>query len=274
MIGKASTFFRVIESSKKEYKQISTNIDDYYYEKKVPKLDQFDQPKLKNGKAESRILFPSKGRLKTLQKLLNSRVFSQIEFPETIHGAVKKRSCITNARAHQGNKYFLLTDLRNYYPSIHFKIVYDQLVEKNFSPEVAGYITRLVTYNKYLPQGAPTSSFISNLVFLPHDLELIEICSGNGITYTRFIDDLTFSSKDYLTSDIVEELLNVIRKSPFKYHHRKTQMSIGITEITGVCAKNNNLDAPKRKYEKLAQLAPESESAKGLKSHIAQIKKS
>lgn len=58
-----------------------------------------------------------------------------------------------------------------------------------------------------------------------------------------------------------------------QFHHRKTKTSIGITEITGVLTKNNNLDAPKRKYEKLANLDPESENAKGLESHIRSIKR-
>lgn len=274
MIGREDTFFKVIKSSRKEFEHIKKHIGDYYYKKEEPKTDQFGKPRIdSDGEPEVRVLYPSKGRLKELQKIINSRVFSQINFPPVVHGSVKKKSCITNAKAHQGNKYFLLTDLRGYFPSIHFKTVYCELVEQGFSPTVASHITRLVTYNKCVPQGAPTSPMIANMVFLPQDLQLIEICQKHDITYTRYIDDLTFSSKKFIKNELIQKLLGVIRKSPFKYHHRKTKTSIGITEITGVITKNNNLDAPKRKYEKLAKLEPESNSAKGLIGHIEAIRK-
>lgn len=272
MIGKESTFFRVLGTSRRELDKIRRDISRYYYEKEEPKKDQFGNPRFKNGKPEVRTLYPSKGRLKTLQKLLNSRILSQIQFPAVIHGSIKQKSCITNARAHQGNKYFLLTDLKNYFPSIHFSIVYQQLVNQGFSPPVANQITRLVTFNKCIPQGAPTSPLISNLVFLPQDIQLLEICNVYGLTYTRYIDDLTFSGKTFLDNDLIQKLLEVIRRSPFQYHHRKTKTSIGITEITGITTKNNQLDAPKRKYQKLSNLDPESDSAKGLMGHINAIR--
>lgn len=274
MIGRKDTFFKVIKSSKKEFEDLKKNIDDYYYRKEEPKTNQFGNPILNSdGKPKVRILHPSKGRLKALQKIINSRIFSQIDFPSIVHGSVKKKSCITNAKAHQGNKYFLLTDLKSYFPSIHFSTVYKILVQQGFSPIVASHITRLVTYNKCVPQGAPTSPMIANLVFLPQDLQLIEICQRNAFTYTRYMDDLTFSSKKFIKNKLIQMLLDVIRRSPFKYHHRKTKTSIGITEITGVLTKNNNLDAPKRKYKKIAKLDPESNSAKGLLGHIDTIRK-
>ena len=273
MIGKESTFYRVINSSKREIAYISKNISKFYYRKEEEKKDQYGNQRFKDGKPEIRILNPSKGRLKTLQKIINSRILSQIKFPTIIHGSVKKKSCITNAKTHQGNKYFLLTDLRNYFPSIHFTIVYEQLVEQGFSPVVASLMTRLVTFNKCVPQGAPTSSLISNLVFLPQDIQLINICKKNGLTYTRYIDDLTISGKEFIENSMIQKLLDVIRRSPFQYHHRKTITNIGITEITGVLTKNNNLDAPSRKYVKLANLDPESDNSKGLESHIKSIKR-
>jgi len=167
----------------------------------------------------------------------------------------------------------LLTDLKSYFPSIRFNTVYEILVQQGFSPTVASHITRLVTYNKCVPQGAPTSPMIANMVFLPQDLQLIEICQRHDLTYTRYIDDLTFSSKEFIEDKLIQTLLNVIRRSPFKYHHRKTKTSIGITEITGVLVKNNNLDAPQRKYEKLINLDPELACAQGLRGYINAMKK-
>lgn len=273
MIGKQSTFFKVINSSKEEYGKIKNNISDYYYRKEIDKKNQFGKVKTdENGNPEKRVLFPSRGRIKEIQKLINGRIFSQINFPAEIHGSIKKKSCITNARAHQGNKYFFVTDLRKYFPSIHFKIVYSQLVNLEFSPKVASYLTRLVTFDGCIPQGAPTSSTLANLVFQPYDKKIIEIAKENNLIYTRYIDDLTFSSKKYISNPLIQKLLDVIRESPFRYHNRKTKTGIGITEITGIKIKNNGLDATKEKYRKLNRLETNTSEAVGLKGYIKAVK--
>lgn len=274
MIGRLDTFFKVVNASKEDFEYIRENLSNFYYKKTEPKKDQFGNPRIgKDGEQELRILYPSKGRLKEIQKIINGRVLSKIDFPSIVHGSVKKRSCITNAKAHQGNKYFFITDLRSFFPSIHFSIVYEELVRRGFSPRVASHITRLVTYQKCVPQGAPTSPMIANMVFGPYDSQLIEICKEHGITYTRYIDDLTFSSKKFIEDRVIQNLLDVIRRSPFKYHNRKTKTSIGITQVTGVVILNNYLDAPESKYKKLAELDPKSNSFKGLQGHIKAIRK-
>ncbi|NGP75628.1 RNA-directed DNA polymerase [Balneolaceae bacterium YR4-1] len=275
MIWEAETFFKnIIETDRQEYQKIKNNISDFYYRKEVKKLDQFGNVKTdQNGEPEIRVLIPPKGKLKGIQKLINSRIFSQIDFPPQLHGSIREKSCITNAREHQGNKYFFLTDLRNYFPTINNNLVYEALIKLDFSPEVASLITRLVTYKGCIPQGAPTSPAISNLVFLPYDSKIIKICKQHELTYTRYIDDLTFSSKNFIPKAVIQNILDVIRHSPFKFHPRKTKTNIGITEVTGVLVKNNGLVAPERKFQKLEKLKQNSKKAIGLRGHIKAISK-
>jgi hypothetical protein len=119
-------------------------------------------------------------------------------------------------------------------------MVYDVLIKLKFSPEVAHLITRLCTWKNNLPQGAPTSTHLANLVFLETDLKLIEFCKCNGLTYTRYIDDLTFSSQicfKHLTSKIIDIILN----GSFKVNQRKTIYS-GNQTITGIIVRPNRID--------------------------------
>ena len=73
-------------------------------------------------------------------------------------------------------------------------MVYNTLVEKGFSPDVASVITKLTTFKGHLPQGAPTSTTLANLVFLPTGLKLNEIAKQHNLRFTIFVDDVTFSS--------------------------------------------------------------------------------
>jgi len=102
-------------------------------------------------------------------------------------------------------------------------------------------MTKLTTLKGHLPQGAPTSSHIANLVFLKYDLELWKLCKDRDIVYTRFIDDLTFSSQDDF-KEVTFDLLKVIENSPYKISHRKTFYSEKPVEVTGIVVKQNNLD--------------------------------
>lgn len=273
MVKSPTSFLRMIDSSEKEYQKIKHNLDRFYTKQERQKTDQFGNIKFdQDGNPEKRIIHPSWKKLKSIQKLINSRILSQIPLPDALHGAIKEKSCITNAKAHQGNKYFLLTDLRGFFPSIKHYIVHERLLEAGFSKPVAHMITRLVTYKGCVPQGAPTSSTIANFVFFPYDQKLMKICSNKNLTYTRFVDDLTFSSKTFISQNTVDSLLDVIRSSPFKFHPRKTGMSIGRTEVTGVEVRNNGLEAPLRKYFKLYLLDQDTLSAKGLSGHINAIR--
>ena len=266
-------FLKIIRYNHEQLATLKANINTYYTEQLQEKKDQFGNTiYLESGEPKQRVINPSHGELKRIQNIIKRRILRQLSYPEFLHGSIRGKSCITNARFHQGNKYFLQTDLKDFFPSIHFKYVYDSLVRMGFIPTVASHLTRLMTYNKCVPQGAPTSSYVANLAFLPYDEQIKMICDKYGMKYTRYCDDLAFSSKQPITKKIADELLGVIRSSPFQYHHRKTYMETGVTEITGIQVYNNHLDAPPSKYEKLNSLEPDSNSAKGLNQFIESIK--
>ena len=145
-------------------KLLINNIDNYYYEWKEDKIDKKTGgfKRYKDGTIKVRVIRPSKGELKVIQTRIKNRILSKIELPSNVHGGVKKRSNISNAKAHQGNKYQFTTDLQDFYPNISPKQVYETLISSGYSSHFSHLVTKLMTWKYGLPQGTPTSPHLAN----------------------------------------------------------------------------------------------------------------
>jgi RNA-directed DNA polymerase len=252
-------FPTVIGIPEKELIALINDIDKYYKEWEEIKNDKSTGlPKTyKDGTIKKRVIRPSKTKLKIIQSRINERILNLIDLPNNIHGGRKKHSNVTNAKPHQGKKYILTTDLKHFYPSVSYKTVYNSFLKLGFNKQCAFYLTRLTTWKEELPQGTPTSTHISNIIFLETDLKLIEVCKGLNITYTRYIDDLTFSAP-YDFQDFIEGILEIIKDSGLKISWRKTLYSNKQT-ITGIKIYLNKIGAPEKILNKVEEekLLPE-----------------
>lgn len=114
-----------------------------------------------------------------------------------VHGFVRKRSIVSNAKKHCSptTHHILNLDLKDFFPSITFRRVRGALRKPPFycSHEVATLIAHICTFNGTLPQGAPTSPFLSNMLCRTMDRDLTDLARRYRATYTRYADDLTFS---------------------------------------------------------------------------------
>ncbi len=213
------------------------------------KKDKQDKPKTYlDGTFKKRTFRNPSQILKTVQKRIKTNIIDKVELPKNVHGGVKKRSNITNAKPHQGNKYLFETDLQEFYPNISMNRVYETFIELGHSSHFAHWLTKLTTKDNELPQGSPTSTGISNLVFINTDNKLNEICKTNSITYTRYVDDLTFSSQQDF-SDKIQQILETVINDNFKISWRKTEYN-GNQMITGIQKFLNKIDAPNHIIEK------------------------
>ncbi|MDC6385933.1 RNA-directed DNA polymerase [Flagellimonas taeanensis] len=230
--------------------EIISNIDDYYYEKIEIKKNKKtgEVKKYKDGTVKKRTIHPSVKELKAIQKSIKKNILAPIPLPKEVHGGVKKRSNITNAKPHKGNKYIFTTDLQDFYPNISHNYVHETYLGLGFSNHFSNSLTKLTTWKYALPQGTPTSTHISNLVFLKTDYELIQLCNKNNITYTRYVDDLTFSSP-FDFKHLLNDILDIIRKNNFKLSYRKTKYK-GNQTITGINVFLNKIEAPEHIREK------------------------
>lgn len=239
-----------IGSKPAQIEELIAKLDTYYKEWVEQKIDKKtgDFKRYKDGTIKQRTIRPSLKELKVIQTNIKNRILAPIELPNSVHGGVKKRSNISNAKPHQGNKYQFTTDLQEFYPNIDFQRVYNTFIGLKFSPHYAHWLTKLTTWKYELPQGTPTSTHIANLVFLETDIKLIDLCNKHGITYTRYVDDLTFSSQQDFRHHL-NDILHIVTSSGFKLSYRKTKYS-GNQTITGINVFLNKIDAPEKIIEK------------------------
>lgn len=254
-------------------KYIIENIDDYYnewFEKKKDKKNG-GYKKYKDGTEKKRIIRPSLKELKIVQKKIKNRILAPIKLPKHIHGGVKKRSNISNAKPHQGNKYQFTTDLQNFYPGIKHTQIYDTFLKLCYSNHYSNFLTKLTSWKYELPQGTPTSTHISNLVFLETDFKLIDLCNKHDIVYTRYVDDLTFSSPKCF-KHLLNKILQIVIDGGFKISYRKTKYD-GNQNITGIDVYNNFIDAPKKIMQKVKEESSKTVEFKPYTNYLNNIRK-
>lgn len=259
--------------SSKKVREAADNMDDYYREWSEKKKDKVKggYKTYSDGTIKERLIRPSNRILKVIQSQIKSKVLAPIELPNNIHGGVKKRSNISNAKPHQGKKYQFTTDLKDFYPSIKHDRIFNTFLSLGFSNHYSHWLTKFTSWKYELPQGTPTSTHISNLVFLETDFRLVDYCNDNDITYTRYIDDLTFSSH-ICFKDKLNEILQIIAISGFKINYRKT-LYAGNQNITGIDVHNNFIDAPDRIKNKALKEVQEQPEYKPYTQYIENIRK-
>jgi len=198
-------------------------------------------PKKRNPKAFREVWEIKDLVVKDLLRTFNSAYLDFLkyhlkEFPlDCVHGFVDKRSILTNAKAHSGKKLLLKADIKNFFESIRIEKLEDHFREMNIDPEISKVLSNMLTKDGKLPQGFCTSPLFSNLIFLPLDKELILLASKYNCTYTRYADDITFSSNVSLPS--YSDLEKILSKGEFeldrkKYLLRKNGQSFYVTGLS------------------------------------------
>ena len=144
------------------------------------------------------------------------------------HGFVRNRSTVTAAKMHTGKNAILKMDIKDFFPSISKQRVLHTLMKEGIEKETADNISETCTLNNYLPQGAPTSPFLANLVAKQMDYRLAGLCKSwepnFKIHYTRYADDLIFSSSLRKLNHIIPAAVRVIEQEGFKVNHAKTKV--------------------------------------------------
>lgn len=174
---------------------------------------------------------------------------------------IRPTGVITNALAHTNKKVVISIDIKDFFPNITFPRVLGLLKSKPYdlSNRQAAILASLICLpkgideNRGLPQGAPTSPIISNLLCKKLDNQLGAFSKKNGITYTRYADDLTFSTnnlKHISTSKIVEHVTNCVERNGFKINTLKTKVMYKNQRqmVTGIVV-NDGLNLPKKQVD-------------------------
>lgn len=239
------------------------------YVKKVESFySSFDILK-KNGGTRT-IKAPSK-ELKSIQKKLASELeryqqdiwASRNIKPNMSHGFQKKKSIVTNAKIHRNKKYVLNIDLEDFFDSFHFGRV-SGFFQKNrdfaLPIEVATALAQLTCFEGCLPQGAPTSPIITNLICQILDNRLLKIAKRYRLDYTRYADDLTFSTNDKTFVERKDAFLHAVQKevenAGFKINENKTRLLYKDSQqkVTGLVV-NEKVNVAQEYYRKTKSMA-------------------
>lgn len=201
--------------------------------------------------SKKRVIFIADSRLKSIQRQIKNRILDRISVSNSAHAWTKGRSTVTNAGQHLGKHVVVKLDIKDFFPSVHYSRVYKLFADLGCSPDVSRMLTQLTTYKHRLPQGAPTSPAIANLILKNLDSRLEALCILHGVSYTRYGDDITISGK-YSTAKLKNLFQKIIRQEGFLIKRKKiaVQHKNERQEVTGIVV-NKILNIPKDNRKKL-----------------------
>jgi hypothetical protein len=158
-----------------------------------------------------------------VQSLITERLLKPLELPYHICGGITGKSVLDNVAQHKGSKVLLKIDIARFFPSISNKHVYTVWRELlGCSPRISSLLTKLTTFERHLPQGAPSSTMLANLVLYSSDGPIRFECERLKIRYSTWVDDLAFSSEN--PRSVVNLVVSSLRKNGFRISRKKLEI--------------------------------------------------
>ncbi len=221
---------------------------------RVHHYKQFELPKKSGGTRKISAPMP---RLKLVQYWIKKNILAKIPSDESVHGFMANKSIVSNAEPHVNSALVINMDLQDFFPTISYKRVKGYFQKIGYSGEIATLLGLLCTESEVdeveldgetyyltkgirrLPQGAPTSPDISNLICFRLDKRISGALKDIGFTYTRYADDMTFSSKsvdDNALKKLFWRIHQIIDSEGFVVHPDKTRIMRrgSCQEVTGI----------------------------------------
>ena len=205
---------------------------------------------IKKRSGGNRVLHVPDPNTKKLQRTLNRNLFSNYRLHPSCCGFVKGKSIVENATPHINQQVVIKLDIVDFFPSTTAIRIHHYFTTTGWSGKAARLLTRLVCHENGLPQGAPTSPLLSNIVNKLMDHRLSRLAEARKAQYTRYADDLTFSFGVYDRTRVHSLLRSVgmiVRDFGYKLNTRKKQIlrSHRRQSVTGVVV-NEKANLPRK----------------------------
>ncbi|CAA6816491.1 MAG: Retron-type RNA-directed DNA polymerase (EC [uncultured Sulfurovum sp.] len=215
-----------------------------------------------------------KPQLKRLQYWILENILNKVAVSNEAHGFVAKRSIVSNAKPHLQKALVINCDLENFFPTLSYARVKGLFKSLGYSVELATILAILTTEaeqkevlldgeklylytgKRYLPQGSPASPMITNLICRKLDKRMSGISKSLDFNYTRYADDMTFSSDTYLNiNKMMFWIKGIVKEEGFILHPKKTKiMKKGARhEVTGIVV-NEKLSVNRKNLKKFRAL--------------------
>lgn len=188
--------------------------------------------------------------LKELQRRIKKRLLELHPLPPPIMGGVKGIGIKDYATIHIGQPDVVCLDIKNCFPSVSNELVFRVYRENyGFSEQVASTLTKLTTFRGRLPQGAPSSNLLLNIVITPLCEEISKVCETNNLRHSFWVDDITISGKN--TRNYIQTIVPIVHKYGFSLKTRKTEVMPKISRQTTIgLVVNDKVSISKIKYSK------------------------
>ena len=232
-----------IKKVKKTLYYLSNNLDANYISFEIPKKNRC-----------YRTIYEPSNLLKTVQRNILKNILEEKPLSKYATAYQKGMSLVDNAKVHINKRIILKLDIKDFFPSINFNMVYNTCFNDKLYPKELGILlTNICMYNNELPQGTPTAAYISNLILRDFDEEVGKYCDNLNISYTRYSDDLTFSG-DFNSNDLIVIVRNLLKKYHFKLNYDKIRVinSSKRQLVTGIVV-NEKLSIKKEIKKKIRQ---------------------
>jgi len=246
------------------------------YDRKLSKVSHYITYGIKKKTGGIRKISAPMPKLKKAQRAILEKILNRITISKNAHGFASGKSIVTNATPHIGEDIVVNMDLKNFFPTIDFKRVFGLFKKLGFSPQIStvlslictmpdeekikvhGEVRYLNTGKRYLPQGAPTSPMITNIICRRMDARMEGIAKNLGFRYTRYADDMSFSGPNSARK-IINKLLwqtkSVVISEDFKLHPDKTRVMANgqRKEVTGIVV-NEKANISKKRLKEFRAL--------------------
>lgn len=210
-----------------------TQQNEYFGVDKINLYRRFKIPKKSGG---FRTIEAPVQELKIRQLWIKENILDKVYISEYAKGFKKETSIYHNAIQHVNKELVINVDIEDFFPSITYRKVYRIFSYLGYTNQVAHLLTKICTnHHNVLPQGAPTSPTISNIVLIKMDKRLGELAKRAGCTYTRYADDITFSG-DRTIKYLLPLICKIIEDEGYSVNKKKTrlQYSCQRQEVTGL----------------------------------------
>lgn len=233
-VGSRAALARMCKCTLEELTRVESVADDLYREVRQPKKD-----------GTYRTCYDAKYPLKGMQGHIQCMILKKVSYPRYLMGGLadreNPRDYVRNAAIHAGARVMVNEDIAGFFPSTSDRVVFD--IWKyvfHFPPDVARTLARLTTRRGELPQGAKTSSYLANLVFWALEPSFVERLQAMGFEYTRYIDDMTISSRSDKTPEelgaAITLLASMVRRYGLRFKRKKHHIAYAgqRMEVTGL----------------------------------------
>ena len=206
----------------------------------------------KSGKKRT-ISQPSK-KLKGLQSWVLVNILNKVQVSSSCKGFRKGSSTYDNALPHNGANSVLTMDLKDFFPTVNSRQVFNIFKTIGYNNLVSTIFTNICCYKNSLPQGGSCSPMLANLSAWTLDLRIQGYVGKRGINYTRYADDLSFSGLNpSKVVKIIPMIKTIIVDEDFIVNNSKTRIASSARAkiVTGLVINDENIGIGKQKYKDL-----------------------